>query len=81
MVMDSTFASPIAPNSMQTEGRCTEGIFCSTVRTHNSKTLRSVGFIQRGQLTRIVVETGQFNLDTAERQPSVRQTRTHTCHA
>lgn len=44
------------------------GISSSTVKAHNCKTLRSLGLLRRGQLARYVIESGQFDPETAEQQ-------------
>lgn len=54
-------------------------VSCSTVKAHNCKTLRSLGFLRRGQLIRYVFETGQFDPEAAERYLAVRHKKTHAC--
>jgi DNA-binding CsgD family transcriptional regulator len=42
-------------------------ISSSTVKAHNTKTMRALGVMRRGQLVRYIFETAQFDPDKAER--------------
>lgn len=48
-------------------------ISSSTVKAHNTKTLRALGLLRRGQLVRYLFETGQFDPDRAQRELEMRK--------
>lgn len=41
-------------------------VSASTVKAHNTRTLRALGLLRRGQLVRYIFETGQFDPAEAE---------------
>ncbi len=48
-------------------------ISSSTVKAHNTKTLRALGLARRGQLVRYVFESGMFDPEGAERLLAARR--------
>jgi DNA-binding NarL/FixJ family response regulator len=50
-------------------------ISASTVKAHNTKTLRALGLLRRAQLVRYVFESGLFDPEAADRELSKRKAR------